>query len=276
MKRIVLSVVMSFIALVSFARNNTSQAEIQLIRSATLVIYYAGQKILVDPMFSPKGAIGSIAGKESSPLSDLPLPVSEIIDNLNFVLVTHTHIDHFDSAAADVLDKNIKLINQPADEDFFEKAGFLNAETINKTLHYNGVTIHRTYAQHGTGRVLQNMGEASGFILEANGLPVIYIVGDAVWTEDVYKNILIYQPDYIVVNSGGARMPGFEGTPIIMDENQAMSLIQESGNATVIAVHMDVIDHCRTTREVLRNKAKEYNISADKLLIPENGESIKL
>lgn len=86
----------------------------------------------------------------------------------------------------------------------------------------------------------------------------------------------LHKPGYIILNSGGAAMPGFDATPIIMDADQAMSLIQESGNAKIIAVHMDVIDHCYTTRGILKVKAKEFNIGSDKLRIPADGEIVDL
>lgn len=69
---------------------------------------------------------------------------------------------------------------------------------------------------------------------------------------------------------------GYDATPIIMDERQVMALIQESGNAKIIAVHMDAVDHCLTTRAVLRKEAKKMKIGNDKLLIPEDGEIISL
>ena len=63
-------------------------------------------------------------------------------------------------------------------------------------------------------------------------------------------------------------MPGgYDATPIIMDERQVMALIQESSDAKIIAVHMDAVDHCLTTRAVLRNEAKKMNIGNDKLLL---------
>ena len=39
---------------------------------------------------------------------------------------------------------------------------------------------------------------------------------------------------------------------------------------------MDAVDHCCTTKAVLRNEAKKMNIGNDKLLIPEDGEIISL
>jgi L-ascorbate metabolism protein UlaG (beta-lactamase superfamily) len=91
-------------------------ASIQLIRNATLLIHYNGKKILVDPMFSSKGAFDPFAGKERNPAVVLPVSIDEIIKDIDAVLVTHTHPDHFDPVATEALDKSIKLFNQPEDE----------------------------------------------------------------------------------------------------------------------------------------------------------------
>ena len=44
----------------------------------------------------------------------------------------------------------------------------------------------------------------------------------------------------------------------------------------LIAVHMDAIDHCQTTREILRNEARHHGVDMNRLIIPEDGESIEL
>jgi L-ascorbate metabolism protein UlaG (beta-lactamase superfamily) len=258
------------------ANPSFAQPSIRLIRNATLVVEYAGQKILVDPMFSTKGTLESWGGVERNPTVELTMPVAEIIQNLDLVLVTHTHADHFDEAASQALDKAIALINQPADQEFFPKQGFTNAQTLADGREWHGIQLHRLEAEHGSGEVLKMMGNASGFVLQAKNQPTIYIVGDAIWTDEIKQNIARYKPDYIVVNSGGARVPGFENTPILMDEEQTMALLEASGKAQVIAVHMDALDHCRTSRASLRQKANDRHISAEKLLIPQDGETIAL
>jgi L-ascorbate metabolism protein UlaG (beta-lactamase superfamily) len=120
------------------------------------------------------------------------------------------------------------------------------------------------------------MGKTSGFVLKAKNQPNVYIVGDGLWTEEINKNIRKYKLDYIVINSGGAFIPGFEKTPILMDEVQTMELIREIGKAKVIAVHMDALDHCRTTRAKLIKKAGEMKIAKTTLIIPEDGEVVNL
>ena len=277
MKRVLLAVGLSLFTTLSFAQRQPDiTPSVRLVRNATLVVEYAGQKILVDPMLSPKGAIESWGGVERNPTVELQMPVAEIIQNLDLVVVTHTHADHFDEAASQALNKSIALINQPADQEFFQKQGFTNAQTIVDGWEWHGIQLHRLEAKHGSGEVLKKMGKTSGFVLQAKNQPTVYIVGDAIWTEDIKQNIAKYKPDYIIVNSGGAQIAGFENTPIIMDEAQTMALVAASGKAKVIAVHMDALDHCRTTRATLRQQAAARRISPKKLLIPQDGETIAL
>jgi L-ascorbate metabolism protein UlaG (beta-lactamase superfamily) len=249
---------------------------VQLIRNATLIVSYAGKRILVDPMFFPQGAFDPIAGRARNPMVELSQPIDEITKGVDLVLVTHTHPDHFDPIAGETLNKSLKLIHQPADQEFFKSAGFTNAETVKTQTTWNGITIHRTGGKHGSGEVLNHMGTVSGFVLQAENQPTLYIVGDSIWTEEVEQAIQRFQPDWIVTNSGGAEMPGFEGTPIMLDEEQTLTLVRASGKAKVIATHMEALDHCRTTRDSLRKKAGESNIGKDRLIIPQDGEQIAL
>lgn len=275
-KTMIASLLLVWICGITYAQQPKQNASIQLVRSATLVINYGGQRILLDPMLGDKGSLGSISGKGVTPSVDLVLPIDEIVKGLDFALVTHAHLDHFDDKAFSVLDKSLKIYCQPTDRHVFLYRSFWDTDAVIDSIVHNGVTIIRTEAQHGTGRIQKAMGESSGYVLKAEGQPVVYIIGDGVWTQDIYNNIEKYKPDYIVVNSGGAVAKGYEATPIIMDEKQVMALVQECGNARVIAVHMDAVDHCRTTRAILRKEADKYNVSQDKLIIPKDGETVLL
>ncbi|MFW0716686.1 MBL fold metallo-hydrolase [Pedobacter sp. N23S346] len=277
MKKVLLSVILSITAIIAFSQSSSnSKPSIQLIRNATLIIHYGGHKILVDPMLSPKGAFESWAGIAKNPTVDLKLPMQQITDSVDLVLVSHTHADHFDDAANKELSKSIKIINQPADKTFFSSRGYTNAETLEHKTKWENINIERVNGAHGSGKVLEMMGKTSGFILSATGLPTIYIMGDAIWTDHIKENIKRIKPDIIVVNSGGAQIKGFENVPIIMDEKQTMDLIASSGNAKVIAVHMDALDHCRTTRVSLGKEAAKNHVAKDKLVILKDTETFYL
>lgn len=247
-----------------------------LIRNATLVVQYAGYRLLIDPMLSPKDVFPPFGGKARNPMTGLPLPAEEVVRDTDLVLVTHTHPDHYDAAASSLLDADIPLLYQPADRVFFAKEKFTQTAAVDSSLLWKNIRIDRTYAQHGSGDVLALMGEASGFVLRAEGQPTIYLVGDGIWTDEVRGNIARYQPDVIIVNAGGAIKPGYEATPILMNEEQVLELIRTGGSATVVAVHLEALDHCLTTRASLRKAADDAGISRQKLLIPEDGETVFL
>jgi L-ascorbate metabolism protein UlaG (beta-lactamase superfamily) len=271
MKKSILDATLPLMSTVSAAG-----ASFQLIRSSTVVLNYNGRKILVDPMLSEKGALQSFAGIARNPTVDLTVPVAGIISAVDVVLVTHSHADHFDQAASDLLDKSVTLFHQPSDTAYFEKEQFVNARPIEGTTTWKGIEIIRVEAQHGSGDILKYTGKASGFILKADDQPTIYIVGDSILTPDVINNIQLHSPDYIIVNAGGASLPSLNSGPIIMDDTQTVALIKESGHAKIIAIHMEALDHCSTTRSSLRAKADEANIEPGKLIIPADGEVIRL
>jgi len=276
MRKVILSVILSITSIIAFSQNNQVKASIQLVRNATLILHYGGHKILVDPMLSKKGEIESWAGIARNPTVDLKLPMNDITDNVDLVLVSHTHADHFDDAAVRILNKSVNILNQPADSAFFKSKGYINAQTLHSDMQWKNISIERVNGEHGSGKVLEMMGKTSGFILSAKGQPTIYIMGDAIWTKEIEANIARINPDYIIVNSGGAQIQGFENVPIIMDEKQTINLIASSGRAKVIAVHMDALDHCSTTRLSLSAEAKKNGISKDKLIILKDTEVLNL
>ncbi|PMD89203.1 MBL fold metallo-hydrolase [Siphonobacter sp. BAB-5405] len=277
MKRMILVTAWVLLSTLSWSQNQAIESSsVQLVRNATVVITYAGHKILVDPMLMPKGSYESIVGVEKNPLVELPLPKEEITKGVDLILVTHTHFDHFDEVASKSLNKQLPLFHQPADQDFFKKAGFVNAQTLQSHTTWKNISVDRTEAQHGSGVILEKMGKTSGFILRAKNQPTIYIIGDGIWTEGIKANLEKYKPDYVIANTGGAAIPGFEKTPIIMDIEQTITLLKSSGKAKVIAVHMEALDHCHTKRAELRQKADSLNISNEKLLIPQDGQIISL
>ncbi|PWN58338.1 MBL fold metallo-hydrolase [Chryseobacterium viscerum] len=277
MKKVIVAFALTLSSVFLFGQiKSDTKPTVQLVRNATLVIDYAGKKILVDPMLSPKGAIDSWAGIQKNPTVELTIPIEEIVKDIDLVIVTHTHEDHFDKPASSTLNKSVELIMQPADKEFFKKEGFINATVVEGQKVWNGITINRVEGKHGSGKVLEMMGKTSGFVLQAKNQPTVYIVGDTIWNEEIKKDIEKFKPDYIIVNSGGALIKGFSDTPIIMNEMQTMALVAGSGKAKVIAVHMDALDHCFTTRAILKKKASELKIGKDKLIVPEDGEKLIL
>ena len=54
------------------------------------------------------------------------------------------------------------------------------------------------------------------------------------------------------------------------------AVCQFAPKTTVVAVHLESLDHGTVSRDALRQLANRKNISLEKLLIPVDGEKIKL
>ena len=65
-----------------------------------------------------------------------------------------------------------------------------------------------------------------------------------------------------------------DSAPIIMDAEQTVSVCQAAPHAKVVAVHLEALDHCTTSRADLRNLAENHGISLDQLRIPADGKTI--
>lgn len=111
--------------------------KITQVRNATQIIEFAGKKFLIDPMLAAKGAWPGFEGTARSnirnPMVDLPLDISSLLE-VDAVIVTHTHPDHWDQAAADLIpeDKLIYVQNE-SDEAVLRGQSFNNLVILNQT-----------------------------------------------------------------------------------------------------------------------------------------------
>lgn len=246
--------------------------KIQLIRNATLCIDYNRHRILLDPFFSPKGALPAFAGIAPNPTVELPLSKEEIVAGTELILLTHLHPDHFDEPAQEALAKFLPVICSPVDQPNIEGKGFTNVSALKDPIEWEGITIEATFAQHGTGDWLTRMGHVTGFLLSAPNRPSLYIAADTVMTSEVRNFLQVRKPNIIITNSGGAHFP--DAPPIIMDIEQTLEVCELAPKSKIIAIHLEALDHCPVTRTALRQAAEDAGISAKRLLIPADGECL--
>lgn len=247
----------------------------QFIRNATLRLTYNGHLFIIDPYLAPKHSLPSYTGKSPNPLVELPIPIEQVLDGIEMAIISHLHSDHFDSVAYERVPKTLPIFCQPGDEEFIRGKGFEDVTPIEHEAAWQGISMTRTTGRHGTGETATLMGNVSGFVLRAEGEPTIYWAGDTIFYEPVQQVISEHQPDIIIVHSGGA-VWGEDTNPIIMNAVQTIAVCQFAPNATVIATHMEALDHCLTSRSDLRTAAEFAGVSAERLLIPADGEILML
>jgi L-ascorbate metabolism protein UlaG (beta-lactamase superfamily) len=247
--------------------------KIEFIRHSTIKIRMNHINLLVDPMLSRKGELDPVANAANSlrnPLVDLPVPIHEIIKEIDAVILTHTHRDHFDDTAIQALSKNVPIFCQPGDEKKLAALGFSNVTKIVNEVNWKGVQFTRTGGQHGTGELGKQMGPVSGFILKAEGEPCLYIAGDSIWCKEVENTILEHSPDHILLNGGEAQF--LSGDPITMGIKDIENVILKAPASKIIVVHMEAWNHCLLSREELRlyiDKKGYTNVT-----VPLNGEIV--
>jgi L-ascorbate metabolism protein UlaG (beta-lactamase superfamily) len=249
--------------------------QITVIRHATLVIHIAGLTLLVDPMLSEAEAMEPVANSavmRRIPLVPLPLDddaLTALIQSVDAVLVTHTHRDHWDQRATELLPRQIKLFCQPEDEIRLRDEGFEAAEAVDNELTWRGLRLIRTGGHHGTGEIGQKMGPVSGFVLQAADQPSLYIAGDTIWCDEVAEALQTYLPAVAVINTGAAQF--LSGGPITMTAEDVIAVCRQLPMTRIIAVHMEAINHCLLTRAELGRILEQAGV-AEQVIIPADGE----
>ncbi|MEM1505570.1 MBL fold metallo-hydrolase [Domibacillus sp. 8LH] len=247
---------------------------IQQIRNATIVVQYAGKKFLIDPFLAEKGTYppfpNSVRQDQNNPLVSLPTSIEEII-NVDAVVVTHLHLDHFDDAAKEALPKEIKMFVQN-EEDAVEvkKAGFQNIEVLQEATIFEGVQLIKTKGEHGRGEILKLAGLVCGVVFKHQDEKTLYVAGDTVWYEAIQDVIDTHKPEIIVVNGGDNQF--LEGGSLVMGKDDIYEVYKAAPNAKIISVHMEAVNHWTLSKEELKSFAEEKGFSKS-LSVPEDGES---
>lgn len=251
---------------------------VTLVRHATLVLELGDRRLLVDPMLGEQGSappIEDTPNQRDNPLVPMPVPAPELVSNVDAVLVTHMHEDHFDESAERALPRSLPLVCQPEDAAQLRSFGFEDVRPVDGQIDLLGISISRTGGQHGTGEIAQELAPVSGFVLRAPGEPVLYIAGDTIWCDEVSSALEEHSPGVVVVNAGGARFT--YGDPITMTPSDVVTVAEATPSETmVVAVHMDAINHCVDTRADLRARLREEGLLEDRVLVPDDGAALQL
>ena len=257
-----------------------SHVQLQQIRNATVKVTYADTTFLIDPMLAKKGSYPGFEGTYRSelrnPLVDLPLSTQDILAGVDAIIVTHTHLDHWDDAAQKLLPKNLPLfVQNESDAKIIRNQGFKDVRILEDGTTFGGVTLSKTGGQHGTDKMYANanlaqfLGVAMGVVFQAPGEKTLYLVGDTIWRNEVDQALTQYSPEILVINAGYARVTGYEGA-IIMGKEDVVRASQAAPEATIVATHMDAINHMGQSRKELKAYVVEKGIQ-DKVAIPQDG-----
>jgi L-ascorbate metabolism protein UlaG (beta-lactamase superfamily) len=241
-----------------------------------MVIETSKDVILIDPMLSEKGSMPSFTEKrcnpQNNPIVELPESCSRILDKVTHCMITHLHTDHLDKPGEEFLiERNIPIICSILDEDELKKRGLkviLSLEYWKKTLAFGGYIVGIP-ALHGYGEVAKLMGKVMGYVIQLPQQPIIYLSSDTIFTDDVKNAIETFKPEIAVMASGTAQLDEYE--PILMTLDDILAFT-ENAPKHVIANHLEAVNHCTTSRKMLKTTLLKKNL-LNKVWIPNDGES---
>ena len=256
--------------------------KITQVRNATIIVEYNETKFLIDPWLAPKdymeGFESALNSQIRQPRVELPFEIEKIVD-VDAVIITHVHPDHWDEFAQNALNKNIKVFVQSVvDKNYILSKGFKNVEIITKQgIDYKNIKLYKTNCQHGKREILKPLCESIGMPYDAMGVvfqskdeKTLYIAGDTIWCNEVSEAIKGFKPEIIIVNACAATV--LNGERLIMNIEDVQQVIKNAPKSTIIASHMDTVSHLTITRKDLENFRKKE--STKNLLIPNDGETI--
>ena len=218
---------------------------LRLIRNATLLVKAGGTCLLVDPMLDPAGA-----RPPRDPLVELPEPAEVVISGLDAALVTQLQPDRFDGTAVRLLSKDLPLFCRPADAEGLRGHGFTDVRPVEQELECDGVRIARA---------------GPGFVLAAEGEPVLYVAGDTGWGDELATALDRHRPQVVVVDAGAA--------PTADDD--VVAVARRAPDARVVAVHLEAIDDCPLTRADLHQRLHDEGLT-ERVTVPEDGAEVPL
>lgn len=266
-------------------KNTAMESKIEFVRNATLILNYAGKRLLMDPMFADKGAYpgfpGTINSELSNPLVGMPVEPESLL-NVDAVLVSHLHPDHWDEVAVQTLPKDLKILAQSKqDAQAIESQGFTEVEVLAENTDFEGLQIKKTYCQHGTNtaysvkEIEDFLGYPSGFYFNAEGEKSVYFLGDTLLIDEVEQNLKTWRPDMVVVNAGSARFADEQLGPVTMGKEDVEKIHNLLPEAVIVAIHMEALNHCVLGRNELQAYVEEKGFT-EKVIIPNDGEVIDL
>jgi L-ascorbate metabolism protein UlaG (beta-lactamase superfamily) len=222
------------------------RADVTFIGNATTVLRLGDFTLLTDPAFGPVGSRVSLGyGLWTKRVRDPALHLLDDID-LDGVLLSHLHGDHFDRAARERLDPGLPILTTPQAErrlrrQFTEVRGLPTWESQEWTRGSQRLRVTAVPGRHGPGIADRLLPDVMGSVIEftVDGRPRlnVYITGDT-----LYRSGLAEIPrrfgdiDTMLIHLGGTRVLGLLVT---MDDRQGTELTQLIHAGYTIPIHYD-------------------------------------
>jgi L-ascorbate metabolism protein UlaG (beta-lactamase superfamily) len=245
--------------------------QLTFVGNATVILRYGGFTLLTDPNFLHAGQHAYLGlGLRSKRLKDPAMEITDLPD-LDFVVLSHHHGDHFDRVAAEGLDKDLPIVTEPHSARKLGQQGFrrvLALETWeSQTFRRADASVRVTsmpgkHAPQPLQRVLPPvMGSVLDYSLGGQQRFRVYITGDTLLHDRLREIPARFADiDLCLIHLGGTRVAGILLT---MDAAQGVAALQIVRPATAVPIHYDDYTVFSSGLDDFRRAAAAANLSTE-------------
>ncbi len=223
-------------------------AEVTFIGTATTLLRCGPFTVLTDPNFLHRGQFAWLGhGLVSRRLTEPARSIDQLPD-LDLILLSHLHGDHWDRVARRGLDSGLPIITTPhASKRLQSRHGFTRArglrtwETFGRQKSGMTLTITALPGVHAHGFAKRLLPPVMGSLVElhdaSGSLQLrLYITGDTLMFDGIHEIARRYGDiDAAIVHLGGTTLPG--GLVVTLDGKQGSELVATIAPRRVVPVH---------------------------------------
>lgn len=215
----------------------------------TVLLEYGGLTILTDPTFDDPGAYpdpeGTALVKTHGPgIAAGALPPIHLI-----LLSHHEHEDNLDTAGLALVRSGIPTLTTPYAAEALGLPSVRGLAPWEQTAR-RGFTVTAVPASHGPGDIV---GPVTGFVLQAPGLPTVYVSGDNSELDFVDEIAARFAPiDVAILFAGAARVPEIDAA-LTLTSTDAAAAARMLGARAVVGVHTEDWEHFSESRADLES-----------------------
>jgi L-ascorbate metabolism protein UlaG (beta-lactamase superfamily) len=193
---------------------------ITMIGHSTVLLEMGGMRILTDPFF---GVHGNPAYRRVAP----PASTREKMADVDMVLLSHDHWDHFDRRFFRMLPASVPVIVPALTRGWMRLRGVRRPVGIRlwDSLRHHGVTVWGVPAHH--------LAVAQGFVIE-HGRQRVYFAGDTFHGRFHEKIARELAPAVVLLPVTTYRLP------MTMGENQAVRAVRDLQPQVVVPIHLGI------------------------------------
>jgi L-ascorbate metabolism protein UlaG (beta-lactamase superfamily) len=257
------------------------------IGNATALVRWGPFTLLTDPNFLHAGQRAYLGhGLTSRRIREPALRVDELPEELDAVVLSHLHGDHWDRVARRGLDRGLPILTTPHAarrlqgwHRFRRASGLATWESHTMLKEQGTLRLTALPGRHAPGPARRLLPPVMGSLLEFGDVgggvrQRIYVTGDTLMYDGV-REIARRCPgiDLTVVHLGGTTLPG--GLMVTMDGGQGAELLQEIRPTRAIPVHVDDYSAFRSPLSDFREAVERRGLG-DRVTYVERGETVPL